>query len=368
MLKLDAVVKKNNNNFNLIRLIAAVLVVYGHSFELFRNNGFEDPVKKILIDDYSGSIAVYFFFFLSGIFILMSFNTSKTFFSFLIKRVFRIWPALIICIFLTTILIGPLFTSLNISQYFQSYVTWRYLVKNALLFKDYIKYLPGVFVNNHLSAVVNGSLWTLPTEIKCYFLIFLFGGLSLLKTKVNIAILFILAIVLYLLNIDILLRFFLFSQAAKNFLFFIGGSLCYSWRKYIIVDFRLALLLIISCIFLYHRSLFFPVFYLTLCYSVLTLGAANCILKIRLPGDYSYGIYIYGFLVQQIVQAMFPSLTSYCSLLITIPITTALSVLSWHFIEFPANKKGHRIAEFYEKNFAIARIDATYKEKINTPR
>ena len=51
--------------------------------------------------------------------------------------------------------------------------------------------------------------------------------------------------------------------------------------------------------------------------------------------DYSYGIYLYGFVVQQAVTALLPSLNNYLSVAIAMPIAIALAALSWHLVERP---------------------------------
>src|ERR1700754_722361 len=113
-LTLEQAIDRENNNFNLIRLLASLLVIFGHSFYLFPTNGYHEPISGLFKGDYTGSIAVYIFFFLSGIFIVASFVNSKTFFRFIIMRVFRIYPALIICNIITVFIVGAIFTTLSI--------------------------------------------------------------------------------------------------------------------------------------------------------------------------------------------------------------------------------------------------------------
>jgi len=59
---LDTEIKRENNNFDLIRSCAALGVILGHSFYLNNTNGCIDPVKYIISFEYTGSIAVYLFF------------------------------------------------------------------------------------------------------------------------------------------------------------------------------------------------------------------------------------------------------------------------------------------------------------------
>ena len=130
-INLEQAIRRENNNFDLVRLIAALAVIFGHSFYLFPTNGYKEPISIILKNDYSGSLAVYVFFFLSGIFITSSFDKSNSPVKFVIARAFRIWPALIVCILLTVFVIGPIFTNQSLANYFSAHQTWRYLVKTA---------------------------------------------------------------------------------------------------------------------------------------------------------------------------------------------------------------------------------------------
>ena len=347
-LKLNEILKWDNNNFGLVRLIAALAVLFGHSFDLFDDNGYTEPVRHLLKFDYSGSLAVYVFFFLSGIFITASFVRSKTFVRFLLMRMFRIWSALIVCNIITVFVIGPLFSLYPLSQYFGSPITWTYLFTNSTIWGEIAYNLPGVFNKNNYANTVNGSLWTLPMEVKCYCLVFFAGCAQLFKSSYYLAILFVVFVALYLTNPVYFLKYIPEALAWKPVVFFIAGSIAYNLKNYIVIDYKIALILVVSCLLLHHTGLFILVFYITLCYCVLIIGASALFKKINLPGDYSYGIYIYAFLTQQMVASLYPEITSYVSLLITVPVTCLLAILSWHFIEAPANKLARNFAGKYE--------------------
>jgi peptidoglycan/LPS O-acetylase OafA/YrhL len=326
MTRLADIAQRNLNNFDLVRLIAALMVVFGHTFELFKNNGYYDPVKT-LFHESAGTLAVYIFFFLSGIFITGSFLNKKDHLSFVRARVLRIWPALIVCTLLTVFVIGPIFTT-HLDKYFRLLRTWKFIASNLLLFRAVTHRLPGVFISNHYGRIINGSLWTLPWEIICYGLVFLFGVTRLVKNwAMGISFLLILALL------------FVFNQTGDGMLevrivlFFIAGSLAYLNKEHIPVDYRVCLALIVLTALSYPTTLFQPVLYVTLAYTALVLGASTIFKRIKLPGDYSYGIYIYGFLVQQGVNHLYPNLNPYQGLAITIPVVVVLGALSWHLIE-----------------------------------
>ena len=347
-LTLEQALSRKNNNFDLIRLLAAIAVIFGHSFYLFPSNGYTEPVKKILLIEYSGSLAVYIFFFLSGIFISSSFNNSKTFARFLLMRIFRIWPALITCVVITVFIVGPVFTALSLHDYFASPQTLKYLFTNTLMLK-FDPVLPGVFNNDLNKNIVNGSLWTLPTEIKCYALVAILGLLGLLKRGIFIVLVLIVLLVfrknLYL--IEVLTG----PDYIKQVLLFVLGMLAYHYRSWLYLNSNIAWILVASCIASYvlnlNFKLFIGLFYVTFMYTTLVFASSDLAKKIKLPGDYSYGIYIYGFLVQQIIAYTFPRFSAYPSMLVTIPIACALGAFSWYCIELPAINIGKRIAQKY---------------------
>jgi len=355
MKRLDDVLTRSNNNFDIVRLVAALMVVFGHSFALFKSNNNDDPVRYLLKDDYSGSLAVYVFFFLSGLFITSSFVNAKRLDEFIFARIFRIWPGLITCILLTVFLVGPVVTKFTMAEYFSSKITLRYLVRDITLHPvQFI--LPGVFEKNLYPNAVNGSLWTLQLEVDCYFMILLAGVFRVFENKKIAAVFFLSILVIYMLNLKSLADYFY-----RPVPFFLAGSFCYLIRRYIFIDYRIFIVIAVALFFFNHRGLF----YVAWIYLAILLGSTTIFKKINLPGDYSYGIYIYGFLVQQLLSHYVSGLSAYSSMLISMQALILVGALSWHFIEFPFIKLGKRLAERFnnkrmratEKNFKLKDIN-----------
>jgi peptidoglycan/LPS O-acetylase OafA/YrhL len=332
---LEGILKRDNNNFDLIRLIAALMVVYFHTFYLFKDSSHYDHGSFLLKGDSIGGLAVYIFFFLSGMFITSSYINLKNSYAFIIMRIFRIWPALIVCIIFTVFAAGPLVSKYSINAYFTSKDTWGYLIHDISLYR--VKYtLPGVFDANHYPSAVNGSIWTLPLEILCYLMVLLIGMSQAFKNKIAAVLIYSLVIALYIINFHSMRDYL-----KVPFPFFVAGSLFYMFRKYIPVDYRIWIALIVIYAVFFKLILL----YVLLVYSVLVLGSSAIFKKVKLPGDYSYGIYIYAFLVQQLVANYLPEISPYKSLLLTVPLTVLLAVLSWHFIEKPFIQIAKRITK-----------------------
>ncbi len=150
------------NNINLLRFIAASLVIYYHMDFLLGKQGY------VIMGQGLGAIAVNIFFLLSGYLIASSWKHSNSFVSYFIRRTARIFPALVIVVFFSVFCIGPLFTSLSLSEYYSNQETWNYL-KVILFFP--IDRLPGVFEGLPCDSAINGSLWTLRYEFAFYLIV-----------------------------------------------------------------------------------------------------------------------------------------------------------------------------------------------------
>jgi peptidoglycan/LPS O-acetylase OafA/YrhL len=335
---LSTFASNRDNNFNLIRFVAASLVLYSHSFPLALGIGNHDPVRAV-IGTTLANIAVDVFFITSGFLITNSF-LKHDLRSFVWARVLRIYPALIISTLLC-ILLGVLVTNLSFQEYFFRGQLLRYLFYNSTLFFGVEFYLPGVFLDVPSKPTVNGSLWTLPYEVWMYTLLVIsLTFLSRLKSygwfsPVNhgIALLAVTALLLHLVSFYFDLLPF---NAIRLFHMFFIGSAFYVLRDKIHLSQTwiafCALLLIApiagkdSFYLVYCLALPFVVFYLA-------YGVSGRILAFNKLGDYSYGIYIYAYPVQQSIVYAFNGISVANLIIVSFPVTLALAMLSWHLVE-----------------------------------
>jgi len=170
-MKLEYCLEKERNNFDLLRWIAASAVIFGHAHAIVVNgNATDDNIHALLGFDYSGSLAVKFFFFLSGLVVTNSVVKNPHALKFFLSRIFRIFPGLIVCVLLSTFVIGVCLTSLTWKEYLVEPQTYSYVRGAVRLTLDPWQ-LPGVFQSNNQHAV-NGSLWTLPIEVFLYVCLF----------------------------------------------------------------------------------------------------------------------------------------------------------------------------------------------------
>lgn len=338
--------ESHKNNFDFIRLFAAFLVVYSHSFDLL-NSPALPPVNSEPLTVFSnyrltpGVLGVWIFFCISGYLITQSLTRSRDYKTYFVKRSLRIFPALIIDLLIAVFIWGALVTTLSLREYFSNPETYRYL-QNVFLYKIILN-LPGVFVNNPHSDIVNGSLWTLPQEFACYIGLALLHRASILKSRVAYAIFYFssLAIGFFILNT----RFFEAAIPGTNFVFntlfvlsafFGAGTLFYLFRDKI--PFKASVALILLCVWLASLHFNLPIYFNYLCLPYVVLWF---VFEPRLPfhqaskyGDFSYGIYIYSFPVQQtIIYYLENDLTVLEMIFLSFLFTVPLAMLSWFLVE-----------------------------------
>lgn len=320
------------NNLDAIRLIAALTVLVGHSWPL---TGRPHPPSIAGLPIFT--LAVYVFFAVSGYLIAVSWTNSKSITGFLRRRIFRIFPALLLVIFLTTFLIGPLTTNLSTQEYFAAAQTWTYLT-NVTLVATYD--LPGVFVD-HPRTAVNGSLWTIGPEFICYLGILAIGlAAQLISPRIRrhspLVITAVIGMGLATTAIVAPENSAVASSAAAMTFFSIGATLSHVNPKKLLPLWPVAVLIpawIVGAALLPESALVLA--YITLPYSILALGLRSTpvIRHAGRFGDFSYGIYLWGYPVQQVVFGTFPRLPLWLDILMVAGVTWVAAVLSWHLVE-----------------------------------
>lgn len=337
----------HSNNFDFLRLTAAIMVWYGHSCGFLKHT---DLVSTFFSFESFGSLGVTIFFVISGYFIAMSYENNRNILHYLKNRALRILPALIAVVLISIFIIGPLFTSLSLYEYFTNSVTWKYL-KCILIFP--LQYdLPGVFTDNPGKGAVNGSLWTLQHEVRLYGVIALLGILGILRPRV----MFILLAALFAFRIYGLIEHFSDSDIVFTFKWgklelmmrlasqFAAGSFLYLAKDKLP---QKALYFLVAA-GLVAGSAFLPtlvgnmVFDLAFAYSVIYLGFLKLPIlpSVSRFGDFSYGFYLYAYPLQQAFYRMLggnPDFTTY--LITTFCAILLCAVASWHLVEKPALAK-----------------------------
>lgn len=344
-MKLAHYTQGRDNNFNLVRIIAAFAVLVSHSFALALGSmvEFAEPLKKSL-DVTLGSIAVDLFFIASGFLVTGSLLTRKSIVEFLWARLLRIFPALLVMVLLIVFGLGVYFTALPYSTYFADSKTYLFLVKNSTLLAGFAQKLPGVFLGNPVPNVVNGSLWSMPYEVRMYALLAILWTVARLAKQRRF-----LAFEWALVSIALaagIWKLFGYSAAdvldsgqgrlARLLFAFFSGATFYVLKERITLSRPLFWLLLGALLAsALDRRAFFVVYSLAAPYLLFYFAyvPAGFIRRYNRVGDYSYGVYIYAFPVQQSVAALIPQVSVLSMFLLSATITLTLAVLSWHFLE-----------------------------------
>lgn len=320
---------KKNNNFNLIRLLAASTVVFSHAFLLGIGNRKGEPLMVVTHGQSTlGHLAVLIFFVISGFLITMSFDKTKNISYFLKSRFLRIFPGLIFVVLLTVFLLGPLVTTLPMGEYFSKTETYTYL--STFLIYQYNNNLPGVFKG----APVNGSLWTLQYEFPFYLLVGFLGVTKLLKKKT----------VLLLFIGSFALSFFQnpYENTQLTWIpdllrFYAAGMLFYLYREKIPLHPMFALLSLVAVVASAYFGFFNAIFsifgsYLVLYFSFTFISPINKYLE---KTDLSYGVYIFAYPIQETVAKYFHGnlQAALLNFLISFPLTLFFAYVSWHLVE-----------------------------------
>ena len=336
-IRLSEVAYSRQNHFNLIRILAALAVLFGHTEALLLKP--EPSVLGLSL----GSFAVDVFFVISGFLVGASLWRRQDLLDYAKARFFRIVPGLAVMLLLVVLVLAPSLTQFSLAQYFSDSQVLRYFVKCLTLLTGVEYHLPGVFLHNPYPAAVNGSLWTLPYEVKMYIVLaFLFfvvrklRGIRVWQTKETTGLVVFIGLVW--LGLELFLNLQRGHAAHLAWMFFSGVAL-FHLREVIVLKLHyaiaaLALLVMASA---WNSAYFMHVYPLVLPYLILYLAylPSSYLANYNRLGDYSYGVYIYAFPIQQSLIALFPNSLSWQLNLAATVLTLSMAIFSWHRIEQP---------------------------------
>lgn len=180
-LVLGEAIANHNNNLNIVKLFAAIMVIVGHGYAFGVNYATKDWLSIFSRETTDlGAFAVNIFFFFSGLLIASSLMRNSDTKRYVVRRLKRIYPSFIIVTLLITFVAGPIISSLGILDYFANLDTYRYLLN---LIWINVHDLPGVFIGNVYGRAVNGPIWTIRIEMVCYLLAFAYCRFGLMSKK-----------------------------------------------------------------------------------------------------------------------------------------------------------------------------------------
>lgn len=335
-----------DNNFNLLRLFFAALVVLSHSFELIDRSRVNEPFDRLFHTYSLGDLAVDGFFMLSGFLILKSWQRDPSAWRYLARRVLRIYPLFIVSTLLCGLLLGPLFG--GGAQYFAQFHAGE-LVKWMLLLRE--PFVPPVFLGLPYTDV-NGPMWTIQYEFMCYLLVALAGLALLAGREAFWWLLWAAAMLLNLLYADRLnaIQFsgsrLLLGDEPGSFVrflsFFCSGALLFLYRERIRYRAGWAVLCLAVCALSLLRfsaaKLLLPTAgaYLLFFCAFATLPAAGGFGRVQdflRRNDLSYGLYLFGWPLQQILLGTLQPRSPWTLTLLALPCAAVCALLSWRLLE-----------------------------------
>ncbi|WP_246793660.1 acyltransferase family protein [Burkholderia perseverans] len=337
---LKDILQRDKNNFELLRLIAASVVIVGHAYPLSGDTSGRDFVLEHLRFDYSGGLAVKFFFLLSGLVVTNSLLANPGLRRFAAARIARIFPALLVVILLTTYVLGPLLTTLPVDAYLGSHETLLYVWQNLKLHSNYV--LPGVF-ENAPDKGVNGAIWTIPVECFCYLALAAASLVGLARNRVLFSLVCVAFIAVLMRYPQVVPRLHLPLASALIVIYFAAGALLATWKDRIALNGPVVLALLVATYLFRDTEALRYFACATLFLGAIWLSTLPAVRKLRLPGDFSYGTYLSGWIMQQLVHAAFPSMGATGNWMLAVPLAIGFGAISWYLIEQPGMRLGRAI-------------------------
>lgn len=325
---------ERHNNFDALRLAAAISVIFSHAFLIGEGRQDIEPLMRLTGGQtVLGVVGVFVFFTISGYLVTQSFEATRSAPRFAAKRALRIYPALLLCLLLSGLVLGPLLTRLPPRAYFADRGTYAYIVSNFTMVNP-TRTLPGVwFTRWSAGGVVDGPLWTLPCEVAMYLVVLLLGMLRALDLRIVAAL-----ILLGMGGIwfDTASSQYFSGSALWLLSFFASGMALYRLRDRGLLNGRIALLACAGLALSVPLKAFILLFPIFGSYLVIYFAFAPWLKPLPAArfGDLSYGLYIYGWPVEQSLVALHGGAMPWETLFAeALPITAALAFLSWHLVE-----------------------------------
>jgi peptidoglycan/LPS O-acetylase OafA/YrhL len=329
----------HQNNFGLLRLAFATLVIVSHSFELIDGNRTREPLTRVFGTLSVAEVAVAGFFIVSGYLVAQSYDSSASTLSYLSKRVLRIYPAFIaaslLCIFIVGPLAGADLAALSIAD-------WARLLYRMLALQ--IPRLPDIFAGQAYPSL-NGSMWTIAYEFRCYLVVAILGSAGLIKRSVVLPLTVVLWIGAVATTSDWPLMRFEgpfgnFHETLRLTAFFLTGTSFYLFRNRAIYRSELAAIAAVGlAIALFSLTLAGPAVAILggyLVFWIAFLPGTPRLNEINSKTDVSYGIYLYAWPIQMLLIRYVAGISPPGVMLLTTISAGLLACLSWKFIEKPA--------------------------------
>ena len=338
--------------FDQLRFAAATMVLLHHC------RGVEYDVKVDPLFSYTGGfldfglLAVLIFFTISGFLVTPGLVRSGNVIDYATNRAIRIFPALIVVVIASILLLGPILTSMSPISYFSDPKLWLYAKNILTLTYDY---LPGVTSAGNQPVVINGALWTLHFEILSYGVLAIMTVFKVLRSSC-VVIVFLVAYGVYVaINFEPAVLAYLPSRLValiSLFVYFIGGSTLYMFRNWIPYSAPLAVGALALLMVALGFGLGAVITPLCLPYITIFFGLAVLPGRSLVKRDLSYGIYLIHAPVLVAFSLLYPGVQLWWMVAaLVFFITLLLSYLSSRFVESPALAQKKAVSDWINGRF-----------------
>jgi peptidoglycan/LPS O-acetylase OafA/YrhL len=312
---------KSSNNFDGVRLVAALSVLVSHQFWIV---GLQQPLTFGPMT--LGSLAVLFFFAISGYLVASSWEADPTVWRFAARRFLRIWPAYIVVIVLTSAWIG-----LTDARPLAETAAWMYVYKHTFL-----QPFDWAFFPDLRDPRLNPSIWSIPFEVGCYVL---FALAAVVLRRWWVAGLLV-ALATAMVGAGIGVTAFNPSNFQDSVIwvsvgsFFAAGAVW--WRFPAVKNLKVFAAALVAGAVVYLTGSQMVGLAIAIPATAIHVGTRSWPLLRSAGrfGDFSYGVYLWGWPVQQVVASTLGVQAGFGVLFaVSLPCVLLLAALSWHLVE-----------------------------------
>jgi peptidoglycan/LPS O-acetylase OafA/YrhL len=346
MTSIATAIQRPYDNFTILRLALALAVVVSHAASVGTGRHTDEPLHALT--GYTlGEHGVNGFFAVSGFLVAMSWDRRGGAVPFAAARLLRVYPGLIVAVLVTALVIGGAMTSRPLASYLSSGETWKMIWQTLTTFKS-ASTLPGVFEGNPLRWPIS-TVWTLRYELFCYAGLLAYGVLGGFRRR-EVMLIGAAAAALALIVLGFRGEIPKGQETALRLpLIFACGSLAWLYREHIPLGIGIVggLVFALPLAALAFPPLYKPLLFVGSAYLFLFIAMAPGLAHPRLepPGDISYGVYLYGWPIQQMLQALYPTTSGWAMLPAALALTCLVATASWLLVEKPALRlKGRMMA------------------------
>jgi peptidoglycan/LPS O-acetylase OafA/YrhL len=320
------------------------MVVLSHAPELVDGNRSRELLTRLFGTMSFGEMGVDGFFLISGYLITKSYLTSEGVLNYLTKRVARIYPAFLVATVVSIFLFAPLtgspLATLGIRD-------WVHTLKYALLLQP-----PPVpaFAGTHY-PVLNGAMWTIAYEFRCYLLVAALGLLGILQRRSLVLIATMLALLFVAAKPPIAFDpsnvfFGNITQTIRMTAAFLVGAVFYLYRDEIVYRASYAAcaaVALLACLFV--PGVAEPAFCLFGGYAIFWLALVappSPLSRFTTEHDISYGLYLYTWPIQNTLVYFFADISPWSMFAISLTLAALCGYASWTFVERGILRRVHR--------------------------